>query len=236
MTPKQLTSGLVQPVRAAIVFAAALVAATAPATAAQTAEELPLPEGWQTRFDRANASAEDLYLVTMSPGMHITTGPALIAWHPDSVATGDFRIESEIFLFDPEGRREAFGFFVGGVDLQGEGQRYSYFLLREGGEFLVKTRSGAETETVQDWTPHPAIASFAERARGDATARNLLVLEAVGDDLHLSVNGERLWSGTGARAELATEGIFGLRVNHNLNLHVTTIMRSGDGPSLPGLR
>ena len=145
----------------------------------------------------------------------------MIAYHPDSVATGDFRIESETFLFDPEGRREAFGFFVGGSDLQGPGQRYTYFLLREGGEFLVKTRTGTETGEFQGWTAHPAIVSFATKPEDAGTAKNVLALEASGDQLRFFVNGEQVWSGS--REGLATEGAFGIRVNHGLNLHVSTI-------------
>ena len=210
----------------ALTIAVSGVVATSPA-AAQDDEGLPFPEGWEVRFDREGASMDDLYLVTMPPGLHVTTGPAMIAYHPDSVATGDFRIESDTFLFDPEGRREAFGFFVGGTDLQGPGQRYTYFLLREGGEFLVKTRSGTETNEVQGWTAHPAIVSFATKPEDAGTARNVLALEASGDDLRFFVNGEQVWSG--ARQGLATAGTFGIRVNHGLNLHVTTITR-GDEP------
>lgn len=210
--------------RIAAAVALTIIASTIPsvhAAAQDDPEELPFPEGWQVRFDREGASVDDLYLVTMPPGYHVTTGPAMIAWHPDSVATGDFRIESETFLFDPQGRREAFGFFIGGTDLQGPDQRYTYFLLREGGEFLVKSRAGTETPVVNDWTAHPAIVSFATRPEGSATAKNVLALEAADDELRFSVNGELLW--TGPRAGIATDGIFGLRVNHGLNLHVTSI-------------
>ncbi|MCY4571671.1 MAG: hypothetical protein OXF01_02620, partial [Gemmatimonadetes bacterium] len=113
----------------------AAVALTAVGSAPVQAQEEkgPLPEGWEVRFDREGSSMEDLSFEVMVPGMHITTGPAMIAYHPDSVVTGDFRIESETFLFDPGRRREAFGFFVGGSDLQGPNQRYTYFLVREGG-------------------------------------------------------------------------------------------------------
>jgi len=215
----------------ALAIAAATLALTALPATAQDDEGLPFPEGWQVRFDREGASMDDLYLVTMTPGYHVTTGPAMIAWHPDSVATGDFRIESETFLFDPQGRREAFGFFIGGSDLKGPDQRYTYFLLREGGEFLVKSRAGTATPVVHDWTAHPAIVSYATRPEGSATAKNVLTLEAAGDELRFGVNGELLW--TGPREGLATDGIFGLRVNHGLNLHVTTIMSatvdSGEG-------
>ena len=49
----------------------------------------------------------------------------------------------------------------------------------------------------------------------------MLALEASGDDLRFFVNGEQVWSGS--REGLATEGAFGIRVNHGLNLHVSTI-------------
>ena len=213
------------------VIATAAVAATlalADSAALEAQEnQSPLPEGWEVRFDREGSSMDDLSFEVMLPGMHITTGPAMIAYHPDSLATGDFRIESEVFLFDPGRRREAFGFFVGGSDLQGPNQRYTYFLLREGGEFLVKTRSGTETGVVQDWTAHSAIVSFASKPADDSTAKNVLVLEAEGDELSFSVNGEQVWSGS--REGLETEGVFGLRINHGLNLHVTTIMRGSGG-------
>ena len=203
------------------------VAAFPAAAQDDDAPALEFPAGWEIRFDREGANRDDLYLVAMPPGIHVTTGPATIAWHPDSVATGDFRIESETFLFDPEGRREAFGFFIGGSDLQGPDQRYTYFLLREGGEFLVKTRSGSETSVVQDWTAHPAIVSFATKPEGAGTAKNVLGLEVTGGELRFSVNGEQVWSGP--RERLATEGVFGLRINHGLNLHVTTIMAHPGG-------
>ena len=204
-----------------VLAAAALAAADAVPVQAQ---EGSFPEGWQVRFDREGSSMEDVEFETMPPGMHITTGPAMIAYHPDSVATGDFRIESEIFLFDPGRRREAFGFFVGGSDLQGPNQRYTYFLVREGGEFLVKTRAGAETGLVQDWTAHSAVASYAAKPADASSAGNILVLEAQGDELRFSINGEQVWSGS--RQGLETDGSFGLRINHGLNVHVTTIMRS----------
>ena len=150
-----MRNGMPRALTAGITFATAITGITlamALPVAAQDAEDAPAleyPEGWEVRFDREGSSMDDLYLVVMPPGLHITTGPATIAYHPDSVATGDFRIESETFLFDPQGRREAFGFFVGGTDLRGPDQRYTYFLLREGGEFLVKTRSGTEARGLE---------------------------------------------------------------------------------------
>lgn len=185
-------------------------------------EELPFPEGWEVRFDRSGSSMDDVTLVEMPPGMHVTTGPALIAYHPDSTAAGSYRLESETFLFDPGTRREAFGFFIGGSDLQGAGQQYLYFLVRNGGEFLVKTRDGTSTGTVVDWTAHPAIVSYDPES--GANAKNVLAVEVEAGALRFFVNGEEVW--VGSAGEAATDGVFGLRVNHGLNLHITSLIHS----------
>ncbi len=80
-----------------------------------SAQEQERPQDWTVRFDRADAKDSALFFVTMTPGWHITTGPAGILYDPSRTATGTFRVESEIFLFDPGDRhREAFGVFFGG--------------------------------------------------------------------------------------------------------------------------
>ncbi|NNM33332.1 MAG: hypothetical protein HKO53_09715, partial [Gemmatimonadetes bacterium] len=127
--------------------AASLLVLLAPALAAQ---DLERPDGWQVRFDNPGASEADLEMfVDMPPGWHVTTGPAGIFWSPDNTASGDFRAEMEVFLFDPQGRREAFGMFVGGKELAGGSQEYTYFLLRDGGQYIIKRREGSEAPTVR---------------------------------------------------------------------------------------
>lgn len=196
----------------------ALLALLAPAASAQ---DLERPEGWQVRFDDPGASEADLEMfVEMPPGWHVTTGPAGIFWSPENTATGDFRAEMEVFLFDPQGRREAFGMFVGGQDLEGTGQEYTYFLLRDGGQFIIKRREGSEAPTVRPWTGDEAIVGYADR--GDAaTAKNVLAIEADGDTVRFVVNGAEVASLP--RDEVPVDGIYGFRVNHALNVHVSRL-------------
>ena len=184
-------------------------------------QDLSRPDGWMTRFDQADASEADLEaFVEMPPGWHVTSGPAGIYWSPSNTVSGDFRAEMEVFLFDPHGRREAFGMFLGGRDLDGAGQEYTYFLLRDGGQFLLKRREGSETPTLQGWTSHEAIQAFADR--GDETSvRNLLAVEARGDELRFYVNDAEV--ATLPRAQANVDGIFGFRVNHALNLHISKL-------------
>jgi hypothetical protein len=197
----------------------ALVAASA------GAQDLERPGGWSVRFDQPGASEEDLRMfVAMPPGWHVTSGPAAIYWGPNMSASGDFRLEMEVFLFDPEGRREAFGLFFGGRGLEGAEQSYTYFLIRDGRQFIIKRRSGSRVPTIRGWTGHEAISGYADRGAEEVSVRNVLAVEATSDVVRFFVNGVEV--DDLPRSELGVEGTFGFRVNHGLNLHVSRLEAS----------
>lgn len=192
---------------------------SAPATAA---DDQSWPSGWEARLDHPDRGArEDIAFQTMEPGWHITTGPAAVLYDPGKTGTGTYQVEAEVFLFDPGERREGYGVFIGGQDLQGAGQRYTYFLLRRDGRFLIKRRDGESTPTVQDWTEHPAIVSWEEREEGAETVKNVIVVDVGADEVVFTVNGEEV--ARQSREALDTEGVVGLRVNHSLDLHVARL-------------
>ena len=202
-------------------------------TSARPDADNPMPENgtwpadWEIRFDRPSddyvvagdttVADPDIFFSNMTPGWHVTSGPAAIYWHPASTAEGDYGVSSNIFQFDPGERNEAFGLFVGGSDLAGEGQQYLYFLLRRSGEFLIKLRNGSETEDVVSWTAHEAINAWS--ADADPTA-NVLGIQTEGDTISFMVNDQAVHSQE--KGDLPTEGVVGFRVNHALNLHIST--------------
>lgn len=203
--------------RAMLATFAMLATLSAPAFA----QDLQRPDGWHVRFDNADATEADLEMfVAMPPGWHVTTGPAGIFWSPENTASGDFRVEMEVFLFDPGTRREAFGLFVGGKNLDGDAQEYSYFLVRNGGEYILKRRQGADAPTVRPWTRHEAILSYADRG-DDASVKNVLAVEAHGGEVAFLVNGAEV--ARLPRSEFDVDGVFGFRVNHGLNVHVSRL-------------
>jgi len=184
---------------------------------AQQAEpKKEIPAGWQVRLDRANANAAEVKFWSMPPGWHATTGPAAILFDPSKTASGQFRIESESFLFPGE-HAEGFGILFGGSDLAGDNQAYTYFLIRKDGHYLIKLREGSQTRNVVPWTEHAAIA----KQEGDKNAKNVLAVEVGADDVGFFVNGQKVTSVP--RAQLKTDGIVGLRINHRLNVHVTSL-------------
>lgn len=189
-------------------------------------EEQTVPPNWSFRADRSDEeyvvgadSTADIFFVTMTPGWHVTSGPAGIYYHPASTAAGDFTAVTEIHLFNPGSRREGFGLLIGGKDLDGPEQAYTYFLIRQGGEYLIKERTGDETRVITNWTSHPAIMSHSG-AESD-TAKNKLSVRASGDEVEFLVNDQPV--AALLRTDVMTDGIVGLRVNHGLNLHVSDL-------------
>jgi hypothetical protein len=194
-------------------------------------ENLKVPNGWEWRFDKAGADVNvssdsesaDVFFVNMTPGWHITTGPAGIYYHADNKAEGDFTLDSKIYLFDTKGRnREAFGLFIGGQDLKSDDQSYIYFLLRNTGEFLIKKRSGSETSTIKGWTKTDAMTMFTEET--ESTAENDFQVKVAGDEIIFSLNGEVLSSME--KGDMNTDGHYGFRVNHSINLHISSLKLS----------
>jgi len=198
-----------------------LVALLAAPAAGQGLER---PEGWHVRFDMPGASEADLEMfVEMPPGWHVTSGPAAIYWSPDNTTSGNFRTEMEVFLFDPQGQREAFGIFLGGRNLEGADQQYTYFLLRDGGQFSIRRRTGTGTATIQGWTSHNAIRRYADRG-AEASVRNVMAVEAGSETVRFFVNDTEVASV--ARSDVQLDGVFGFRVNHALSLHISRLETS----------
>ena len=188
------------------------------------------PGDWQTRFDRPSedyvvsgdtaVANPDIYFTNMRPGWHLTSGPAGIYWHPLSTAEGDYAVAANFFQFDPGDRNEAYGLIFGGSDLAGPDQAYLYFLVRRSGEFLIKHRQGEETHNIVDWTANEAIASWPPANPEDGTVANELAVSVDGDHLSFLVNGALVHQMP--KADWTTDGIVGFRVNHELNLHISS--------------
>ncbi len=187
-----------------------------------------VPEGWNVYLDNADEtlnvhaegdSTNGIFFVNMTPGWHITTRPAAIFHHPGLMGEGEYEAETAIHLFDPGERRESFGIFIGGQDLDSDSVSYDYFLIRQGGEFLVKRRTGAETSTLLPWTAHEAVMSFSEES--GSSQLNTLAVDIQADSVHFKVN--EVTVASLPADQVNSQGSVGLRVNHALNLHVSDV-------------
>lgn len=192
-------------------------------------ENLKVPEGWNVRLDRAdheakigaNPDSADIYFVNMTPGWHITTGPAGIFYHPAMKAMGEYKLHANMYYFDPKGRnREGYGVFMAGSELDGDGQSYIYFLLRNTGDFLIKERLGEETNVIKAWTPSEAIKVYAEGEEA-SSVKNELLVEVSDEMITFYINEKEVASIK--KEGIKTDGVFGLRLNHSVNLHISDL-------------
>ena len=219
------TSGRVVSLRAAArcaVLTAAAVALTGCAAevdpAEQAAEKGPEARpNYAVRMDSPSSDPADFQLVEDDDGIRIQTGPAGIAYRAeDAILSGDMHVQATFEQYDaPIGYREAFGLFVGGIDLDGEELEYTYLLVRTTGDYLVKRRIGEITETIADWTPHPSIHTV--EAEGDRPV-NTVGIDVFGGQVHFVVNGDVVH--VEAASRVRPYGVAGVRVNHRLDVRV----------------
>ena len=174
------------------------------------------PAGWTVRPDEGG-QASQIKFVTMSPGWHVTVGTAAIYYRATDQAKAPFTLTSKIHLFPGTGsHQEAFGLFIGGEDLSGAKEEYTYFLIRGDGTFKVKQRDGDKVADVTPgWTANAAIV----QGKADGPVANVLVVAATAAKVSFQVNGKEVWSGK----VKDTNGQVGLRINHNLNMHVESL-------------
>jgi hypothetical protein len=177
-----------------------------------------LPTGWHARTDR-NAPTTNMKFVAMGAGYHATLGPAIIVWRDADTVSKSYHTVATFTQTKAPRHPEAYGLLFGGRDLAGPSQRYTYFLVRGDGTFLVKRRVGDSTFAVTpDWTPNAAVAK-ADSATGAAT--NELGVAVQGDSVRFLINGKDVYATKAANVDVA--GIVGYRVNHNLDVHLKAL-------------
>lgn len=173
-----------------------------------------LPAGWSARTDRGQPLT-NVNFRPMGGGLHVTVGPAVILYRDADAAKGSYQVNITYAQTAAPAHPESYGLFIGGSDLQGAGQRYTYFLIRGNGQFLVKRRAGAQTSNISDgWMAHAAVK--AQNDEGKAT--NALSIVVGPERVSFRANGTEVFSA--ARSDVDADGIAGLRVNHNLDLHI----------------
>lgn len=174
-----------------------------------------VPAGYMGRVDRENQKLEDARYTAMADGRwEVVTGPHHIVWQPGDTASGQYTAQVTLEQMESPTHPESFGIFIGGSDLQGAGQKYGYFMVRGTGDFLVKTRDGANTGNVIGWRASPAV----PRADASGKASYDLQVQVGADSVRFSVNGSPV--AAVAKSAMPTDGVVGVRIGHNL--HVAT--------------
>jgi hypothetical protein len=214
--------------------AAALLALSATSVAAQGSDPDKLVSeggvkvpGWTGRLDPRPAAQgrklTDAKFVSMGNGIHVTAGPAAIYWNPaNSLEGGNYTVGATFNQTKASAHPEAYGIFLGGQNLEAPNQSYLYFVVRQDGKYLINHRADDSTvHKIVDWTAHDAVKAM--DANGKAS--NALSIVVGSDALSFRVNGTEVKSIPratidGGGLHSGTKGIAGIRVNHNLDVHI----------------
>lgn len=180
--------------------------------------------GWTGRVDpNKSGKIEDVKFVAMGSGMHITGGPHAILWNPANTATGDYTVKATITktAASKSAHEESYGVFIAGSKLNDADQNYLYCVVFGSGSFSVIHRYGSETHPLASKKVDAAVTKGAE----GTPAKDEIALWVKGDKVGCSINGKEVFSDAksnmlGAGKMPSTDGIYGLRASHNLDLHV----------------
>ena len=179
-----------------------------------------LPSGWHLSLDanrRDKMTEKDVKFVTMGNGYHATTGPAGIYWSDNNTANSKYTVSASFRQTKSTGMDEAYGLIFGGHDLADAAkQNYIYFVVRGKDDFYVAHRSGLAVHKIIDWRTNPAVVPH--DATGQAT--NVLSVAVGTDSLRFSVNGKPVAAVARSGMLANTDGTYGIRVNHNPDLHI----------------
>jgi hypothetical protein len=173
-----------------------------------------VPSGFTAITDDTTAQITNARYVTSGSSWDVTTGPAHIIFAAKDTASGAYTASATFSQLEAPRHPEGYGIIVGGKDLGSPNRIYTYFLVRGNGAFLVKSRNGARTTDILAWRTDPGVPK-ADSA-GKATYR--LAIRVAPDSVRFLVNDKQV--GAVKAGTIATDGIAGLRINHNL--HVTT--------------
>ena len=180
------------------------------------------PKGWKQRVDRST-SAQDpdaagtIKFVAMGKGFHATNPQAAVYWNPANAGSGAYTVKGTFTLMQPSGHANYYGLVFGGADLDGPNQNYLYFLVAQDGTWLVKHRAGdATTHSIAAKTANDAV----KKPDASGKSTNALEVRVGADKLDFVVNGTVVHSAPKAGMMVKTDGIYGIRVNHQLDVHI----------------
>jgi hypothetical protein len=180
-----------------------------------------VPTGYMALTDRPEAKITDAKYSTNGGKWEVQTGPAHIVYAPQDTFSGVYAVSTTIEQVEKPRHPEAYGIFIGGRNLDDRAkQQYTYFLVRGTGEYLIKTRNGDQTTPVVDWKASPNVPK--EDASGKASYD--LKVHIAPDTVHFMV-GNKLVAGVPKKG-LFTDGVAGLRINHNLHVTATPLKGS----------
>src|SRR5262249_43493910 len=184
------------------------------------------PKGWMVRADQSTSASDpdgagSIKFMQMGGGFHAVNPQAAVYWNPANTATGAYTVKGTFTLLKPSGHTNYYGIVFGGSDLDNAKQAYTYFLVAQDGSWLIKKREGnVNTSNVVNKTMNDAV----KKPGGDGKSTNALEVRVVADKVDYVVNGTVVHSMP--KGGLKTDGLYGIRVNHLLEVQIDNFGKS----------
>jgi hypothetical protein len=180
------------------------------------------PKNWLVRADRSTSATDpdgagNIKFSSTAAGFHATTPQAAVFWNPENTASGSYSLKGTFTLMKPSGHTNYYGLVFGGKDLGGSQQRYLYFLVAQDGSWLLKKRDG--DRSTEDVAPR-AVNAAVRKPDAQGKSVNALEVRVGASTVEYFVNGTRVTTTPKAGAAASTDGIYGIRVNHLLDVQV----------------
>src|SRR5262249_46440947 len=145
-----------------------------------------------------------------------TNPQAAVYWNPANTMSGAYTVKGNFTLVKPSGHTNYYGLVFGGSGLEGAAQEYVYFLVAQDGTWLVKHRQGDATHDIAAKAASEAV----KKPGADGKSTNALEVRVGASNVEFFVNGTRVHSAPKSGMLAKTDGIYGIRVNHQLEVHV----------------
>lgn len=185
------------------------------------------PAGWKQRVDRSTSAADPdpagtIKFVAMGNGFHATNPQAAVYWNPANTVSGTYTLKGTFVLQKPSSHTNYYGLVFGGSGLEGAAQNYLYFTVAQDGTWLLKHREG---EATHDVAPKAANAAV-NKPGADGKSTNALEVRVGADKVDFLVNGTTVHSAPKTGMLAKTDGIYGIRINHALEVHIDGLSAS----------
>lgn len=181
--------------------------------------------GWKGKIDagavKQGKTINDSKFAKSGDDLHLTIGPAAFYWNDGNKASGNYTVSATFKETKPDASHpHPYGIFIGGKDLETDAPNLLYCLAYSNGNYLVRGFNGGKVETL---TPRGSSHAAVNKAAADGVTQTIAWTVKDGT-ASCSINGQVVASYDKAAlaGKLAsTDGIYGLRVSHNLDVVVS---------------
>jgi hypothetical protein len=216
------------PAAAALVFAMSVTALAQDADRSVARGGI-MVAGWKGKIDARAASqgktVKDSKFSMSGGKVDLKIGPAAIYWNDANKATGNYEVKA---TFTENAHKpshpHSYGVFIGGSDLDTPNQAFAYCIVYANGTYSVKYFHGENVVTVIDRAASAAIV----KANPDNHATNEVGWRVRDGKATCVINGTEVqsWDANqlvGADKLKSLDGVYGVRVSHNLDLTMTPL-------------